>query len=269
MSRRLPRGLLVAIEGIDGAGKTTQAEAVAARLQSVGFEVVRSKEPTSGPWGQRIREWASSGRLSPEAEFEAFTEDRREHVRALIAPALARGAVVILDRYYYSNAAYQVVAGLSSAGIIEQNEKFAPRPDLLVVLDVPVQAGLSRIRSRGDRPNHFEAPEQLERCASVFRSLTGEHVRVIDGMLPMEHVTAEICRELRMSLLFQELCSKRAYKAQCEPEYCSSYETCGYPATGPLQPLRVPSWVTTLADESLTPSERIDLARRLGKSFVG
>src|SRR3954465_15806456 len=89
------RGLLVAFEGIDGAGKTTQARRLRALLDQQGLAVLSTKEPTGGPWGVKIRGSAREGRLSAAAELEAFLEDRREHVAKELAPALSAGTVVI------------------------------------------------------------------------------------------------------------------------------------------------------------------------------
>src|SRR5262245_41663250 len=101
------RGILVAVEGIDGAGKSTLADWLVARLYAHGFDVLRTREPTGGPWGQKLRASMTQGRLSPKEELRAFVEDRREHVEQEIRPALADGRVVVIDRYYFSTAAYQ------------------------------------------------------------------------------------------------------------------------------------------------------------------
>src|SRR5207253_402183 len=102
-----PTGILIAIEGIDGAGKTTQVARLCKALEAVGETVVRSKEPTNGPHGRRVRESAQNGRLDPHEELATFLDDRREHVATVIGPALGRGEIVILDRYFYSTIAYQ------------------------------------------------------------------------------------------------------------------------------------------------------------------
>src|SRR4051794_4247303 len=104
-----PPGILIAVEGIDGAGKTTQVTRLCAALADVGETVVRSKEPTNGPHGRRLRESAQTGRMNADEELQTFIADRREHVETVIRPALERGETVILDRYFYSTVAYQGV----------------------------------------------------------------------------------------------------------------------------------------------------------------
>ena len=88
--------------------------------------------------------------------MDIFLKDRREHVDQVIQPALDEEKVVILDRYYFSTAAYQGAHGADPEIILSRNEAFAPQPDLLVILDVSPQTGLQRIRERGDEPNKFE-----------------------------------------------------------------------------------------------------------------
>lgn len=93
-------GILIAVDGIDGAGKTTQVELLREAFEAAGETVTASKEPTNGPWGRLVRESAQSGRLGLADELHAFLEDRKEHVEELVKPALARGEIVILDRYF-------------------------------------------------------------------------------------------------------------------------------------------------------------------------
>src|SRR5688572_19594551 len=84
-------GILVAVEGIDGAGKTTQVRMLEERLRLAGMDVVASKEPTDGKWGRKVRQSATTGRLPLEEETEAFVEDRKEHVANLVVPSLEAG----------------------------------------------------------------------------------------------------------------------------------------------------------------------------------
>jgi dTMP kinase len=105
----LCRGLLIVFEGIDGSGKTTHVRLLDQRLRRAGYDVVCLKEPTEGPWGQKLRQLAQHGRqeIPPTTELEWFLQDRREDVEHNIQPALARGQIVVLDRYYFSTIAYQ------------------------------------------------------------------------------------------------------------------------------------------------------------------
>src|SRR5262249_15628614 len=161
--RRSDSGLLIAVEGIDGAGKTTQVEFLTEFFTSAGVSVVRSKEPTDGVWGQKIRQSAANGRMALEEELQAFVEDRKEHVREKIGPALSRGATVILDRYFYSTIAYQGSRGGDIDAITDRVLKSAPEPDIVLLLDVPPEVGLSRIaQGRGDTPNAFETVNNLK-----------------------------------------------------------------------------------------------------------
>lgn len=177
----IPGGLLVAIEGIDGAGKTTLARALAADLARVGAPVVLDKEPTTGPWGAQLRASAASGRLSPAEETRLLLADRRQHVDEVITPALALGKVVILDRYYPSMVAYQGATGMAVDDILAMNA-FAPPPDVTLLLDLPPAVGLARIRARGDVPNAFETEAALAASRTLFVTMPLPSRCVIDAM---------------------------------------------------------------------------------------
>lgn len=171
MKRPIPRGLLVAVEGIDGAGKTSIATLLAQWCGERGLSCTISKEPTGLKWGTELRNSARAGRLPPERERELFLLDRKDHVARSIGPALGKGNIVILDRYYWSNAAYQGGKGANYDEIIAENEVIAPKPDLVLVLDLDVDAGLERIRNRGDQPNLFEDKAGLRRARQIFQQL--------------------------------------------------------------------------------------------------
>ena len=181
------------IEGIDGTGKSSHARRLASYFSSLGREVVLSREPTDGPWGRKLRESASTGRLEPEEELEYFLRDRREHVEQLIKPALAEGKVVILDRYYFSTMAYQGARGFDPQEIRRRNEEFAPVPDWLFILDVELDTALKRIGHRGDTANHFERRDALQRCREIFLSLKNEpFARVISAEGGMDEIAHQI-----------------------------------------------------------------------------
>lgn len=190
--------MFIVLEGIDGTGKSTQARNLAAHFSALGRTVTLSREPTDGPWGTLLRNSAQTGRLSPEEELETFLKDRRQHVEELIAPALAAGNVVILDRYYFSSMAYQGARGFDPQQIRRDNEAFAPVPDLLLILDLDVDTAISRIGSRGDTANEFEQRANLQRCREIFLSLKDEpFARIIDANTSAEEVAASILAALR------------------------------------------------------------------------
>jgi len=188
--------LLVALEGIDGSGKTTQAELLERWATALGVEVVRTKEPTAGPWGMKVRNSKVTGRLSEVEELDCFINDRKEHVAGLIAPALARGAVVIVDRYYYSTVAYQGARGMDPAELLSRNRAFAPVPNLVVLLDIEPKAGLERIHRRGLGQDTFESLDALTKSRAIFASLKEPHVVRFDGAAPVERVHEAIVAEL-------------------------------------------------------------------------
>jgi len=193
------QGALIAVEGIDGAGKTTQAELLAAVLRERGRTVVLTKEPTHGPHGQKIRELSTAGApISPDEELGYFIDDRREHVRELIAPALARGEVVITDRYYLSNVAYQGARGLSPDEILSRNEVLFPEPDVILLIEVSPEEGLRRVHARGGPLNQsFERADFLERASKIFAAVDRPCIRRIPGEDPPDVVHASVRETLR------------------------------------------------------------------------
>jgi dTMP kinase len=197
---RIPGGVLVAVEGIDGAGKTTQARALEAGLHRDvhPVPVVSSKEPTNGPWGQKIRASATTGRMAPAEELEAFILDRQQHVAEVIAPTLAAGGVVILDRYYFSTAAYQGARGLDAAQILARNEEFAPRPDLLVILDLAPEVALTRVGTREEGANLFEQLGPLATSRALFLALEHPRKLVLDGELAPEVIAERILEAVKV-----------------------------------------------------------------------
>jgi dTMP kinase len=189
--------MFIVLEGIDGTGKSTQSKRLAEYFRAQGKTVTLSREPTDGPWGTLLRKSAETGRLSPEDELQAFLNDRKQHVDELIKPALAAGHVVILDRYYFSNMAYQGARGFDPAQIRKDNEAFAPIPDLLLILDLDVDTAHTRIGTRGDTANEFEQRTNLARCREIFLSLKDEpFVKVIDASCSADEVTQSVLKAL-------------------------------------------------------------------------
>lgn len=188
----IPGGFLLAIEGIDGTGKSTQAKAVAGELERRGLEVVLTREPTNGPWGRKLRESAATGRLSPAEELHAFLEDRTQHVRELIRPSLEAGRVVITDRYYFSTVAYQGARGFDPSDLMRRNEAIAIEPHLLVLIDLDPEVSLSRIGRRDGAGNEFETLAQLRRSREIFLAIRKPYLVRLDGRLSTGELEAEI-----------------------------------------------------------------------------
>jgi dTMP kinase len=140
-----------------------------------------SREPTDGPWGRKLRESAETGRLSLDEELELFIRDRREHVEQRIRPALDAGSVVLLDRYYFSTAAYQGARGADPVKILRDNEAFAPPPDLLLLLDLDPGNSLGRVHARGDQPNEFERESALHEIRRIFLTIARPYMVIVDA----------------------------------------------------------------------------------------
>ena len=201
-------GLFIAFEGGEGTGKTTQARLIAIWLREQGFEVVTTHEPGATKVGMRLRalllDTAHAG-MSPHAEALMYAADRAEHVASVIEPALARGAVVITDRYVDSSLAYQGTGrGLRSAEIAKLNSwaTGGRMPDLTILLDMPPEAGLGRRTRSADRLE-AEPPEFHRRVRAGFLALArAEPSRylVLDASRPVGEVTREIKDRIRQVL---------------------------------------------------------------------
>jgi dTMP kinase len=190
-------GVFIVFEGIDGSGKTTQIRMLREALERKGIVPVVSREPTDGKWGKRIRDSASTGRLSPQDELDAFLHDRSEHVDTLILPALREGKVVILDRYFYSSIAYQGTRGGNVEQVREIMQSRFPAPDAVLILDADPSLGRHRIaHSRNEEPNEFEDRGGLVQAREVFQNLTGAHIHHINAARTPEAVHADVMRAL-------------------------------------------------------------------------
>jgi dTMP kinase len=196
----LSRGVLVALEGIDGTGKSTQAQRLTAIFREQGVDVLLLHEPTDSPWGRRLRDAMRGQRrlLTPAQELDLFLQDRRYDVAAHIRPALVARKLVLIDRYYYSTIAYQGALGIDPDRIRQLNEAFAPIPDAVIVLLLsPVQA-LARIRlARGHPDEVFEREDYLKKVAEVFRTLNDPYIHFIATDQPLDVITSCIQRRVQ------------------------------------------------------------------------
>jgi dTMP kinase len=171
------------LEGIDGAGKSTQQQRLAALLRGRGHSVVTTSEPTRGIHGRRIRGEARAGRRPPpEEELRWFVDDRREHVASVLVPALEAGQVVLSDRYYLSTVAYQGARGLDPERLLRQAEAEFPVPDLALLFWIDPTLGIERVRDRGGVAEAaFETVEVLSGVATVFAALQVPYLVCIDA----------------------------------------------------------------------------------------
>jgi dTMP kinase len=179
------RGRLIVLEGLDCVGKTTQAGLLSRYLRNLGLTVVLTREPTNGPVGQKIRQIILRGRqgLTPEVELDLFLTDRRQHVQEVIQPALTAGTIVITDRYYFSTMAYQGALGLDPLEIQRHHADFAPSPDLIIILELPLTEIARRLEQRGLPPSQsFEKIDYLAKVAAIFDQLEAPGLVRIDGL---------------------------------------------------------------------------------------
>lgn len=200
----MTKGLLIVLEGIDGTGKTTMSKRLTAWLNENGHPAVWLKEPTDGPFGRKIRALANEGRhtVSPEEELELFIKDRIDNCRDNIRPSLENGRCVVLDRYYFSSAAYQGALGLDPETILKRNEEIAVIPDLVLLMDMPVKSGLERISTvRKAARDHFEGEVYLEKVRAIFLGIKRPFIRVVDASLDPESVFREIVGLVSASIL--------------------------------------------------------------------
>lgn len=195
----LTRGLFIAFEGIDGGGKTTQALILKDRLESMGLNVRYVKEPTSGPWGIKIRRIAEKGRegISPEEELDYFIQDRKQDVEENILPVLADKGVVIADRYFYSTIAYQSVLGLSADMIRHRNGEF-PVPDIVFMLELTTEKSQKRITvNRNETANiGYEQKEFLNKVKRVFDAMKDPNIIRINSEKLKQDVSEEIFKHV-------------------------------------------------------------------------
>lgn len=188
------RGVLIAIEGIDGAGNTTQARLLAKWLRRRGIKTLLTKEPTKGAVGRLIRRRLREGHLDALVDALLFAADRAEHVANVILPKMEQGFIVVTDRYVESSIAYQGAEG-ADVTWLEAVNSFAPQPDLVVVLDV--QPSLALARKEGRREG-FEREEFLEKVRSIFRARAEEKgYLIVDASKPIVEVQRMIRREVQ------------------------------------------------------------------------
>ena len=194
-----PRGRFIVLEGLDGAGTTSQAERISAALRREGRTVRVTREPSDGPVGVLLRQ-ALTGRvglptqqpLTPETLALLFAADRMDHLAAIVAPALERGEIVLCDRYVLSSLAYQGAS--SPIGWVAELNGRARAADLTLFLEVKSATAARRRAARGGDAELFDDEAKQRRIARGYRDAIRrygrrEKVVVIDGELGIEQVT--------------------------------------------------------------------------------
>lgn len=196
----MARGKFISFEGIDGAGKSTQHAWLVNHLRSRGTRSVSTREPGGTPLGERLRELLLSEPMHLETEALLMFAARREHVAAVIEPALFRGDWVLCDRFVDASFAYQGGGrGLSWDKLRSLAEWTlgSLRPDLTLVFDVPVDVAQERLAKGANVPDRFEREqgEFFERVRQAYHRLHSENpdrVRLIDATRPMEIINQEL-----------------------------------------------------------------------------
>jgi dTMP kinase len=208
-----PAGKLISFEGSEGSGKSTQIARLAARLQQEGREVVATREPGGTEIGEQIRNIivhnSRGDEMCPETELLLFTAARAQVVREVIAPAMTRGAIVLSDRFLDSSTVYQGIARNLAPGPVNAINLFAVgnvMPHLTIVIDVPTEVSLQRVRQRAS-----DLPDRMERENITFYKKVRdgylllaqqwpERVIVLDGTLTPDAIEKIIWAEVQKRL---------------------------------------------------------------------
>jgi len=186
--------VLVNLEGIDGCGKSTQSKLLLEKLEGEGEKVIILKEPTKRPHGQKLWDVLHGKRKATNEEIlELFVLDRIQHVEEKIQPALDDGTVILMDRYYYSSMAYQVAGGIDVEEI-RKKHVFAPKPDVVLIFDLPVSVALERVKGHSDA-DEFEKEEHLEKVRVAYLNLGNDPlVRIVDATGTPEEIFGNVWR---------------------------------------------------------------------------
>jgi len=209
--RRTPgRGRFITFEGGEGSGKSTQINRLSERLEAAKLPVILTREPGGSPGAEIIRHLVLSGMgklLGPEAETLLFAAARDDHVRSVILPALAQGTWVLCDRFFDSTRVYQSRVGHVAPALVNAMTRVTIgdlKPDLTIILDVPVEIGLKRAAARrgNGAPDRFESEDVKfhEALRDAYREIANaepERCVVIDANADVDTVAGEVWTALR------------------------------------------------------------------------
>ena len=206
-------GLFITFEGGEGCGKSTQIAALKARLEAIGKTVVQTREPGGTALGESVRSLlqhddAGQG-MSPEAELLLFAASRAQHVRELVAPAIAQGQIVLCDRFLDSTTVYQGVARAIDSKKVDTINQFAigdTKPDLTILIDLPPEIGLARVHARSDGQldrMENEAIEFFQAVRQGYLDLAKSEPKrflVLDGSQTVEELETQIWQRVGATL---------------------------------------------------------------------
>jgi thymidylate kinase len=191
--KQKPTGKLISFEGPEGSGKSTQIALLAKHLQLLGREVLTTREPGGTEIGEQIRNIivhnSKGDEMCPETEVFLFAAARAQLVREVIAPALIAGRVVLSDRFLDSSTVYQGIARNLGSDPVQQINRFAVgnvMPDLTIVIDVPIEVSLARIRLRAS-----DLPDRMERENAEFFSKVREGYLLLAKSMPQRFVVVD------------------------------------------------------------------------------
>jgi dTMP kinase len=199
---QLTRGILIALEGIDGSGKTTLAHNLHTLLQQRGFDTILTKEPGDSQLGKEIRELVQTQNIpiTPRAQYLLFAADRAQHFAELIIPALARNKLIISDRLSDSSLAYQGYGNgldLDMLKTINNWTMDSITPDITIFVRIPVEIALERCNKRGSLSAYEKRENFLQSVNEGFESLykNRNNVIIVDGTQPQD-MLANQCGEV-------------------------------------------------------------------------
>jgi len=188
------KGLYIAFEGIDGSGKTLQSQKMAKTLRSKGYNITYVREP----WDEKLKNFLYNHELEPDVETYVFAIDRIMLQRKIVLKALKEGNIVISDRSVYASLAYQGARGLPLEFILFVN-RTVKMPDIVILLDIPVDEALERIKRR--RRTRFEEREYLEKVREIYLKLPQIFRNTIFIVVDASKNINEVEREIQIRLI--------------------------------------------------------------------
>jgi len=210
----LRKGILIAIEGIDGSGKSTLVQNIYTSLQQQGFDTVLTKEPGASELGKEVRKIIQTQiiPLAPLAEYLLFAADRVQHFTEVIIPSLAQNKLIISDRMSDSSLAYQGYGNGLDLEMLRTINSWTMSnivPDLTIFVRVPVDIALERAKKRGALSAYEQRTDFLYRVANGFEELYKNRtdVIVIDGTLSQESLNSHVCNAIEQWIHTKNLLS--------------------------------------------------------------